>query len=381
MKNLNKNILIIAGEASGDLHGASLVKELRKIDNAIKIFGIGGDKMEAAGMELIYHINKMAFLGFVEVLKHLPFIRKVQKDLIQLVKEKNIRNAVLIDYPGFNLSIAKKLKKLNLKIVYYISPQIWAWGAGRIKKIRNLVNKMLVVFPFEENFYRKSGIDVEFVGHPLLERIEDYTFLTKNELFLKFGLEQEKEILLILPGSRLHEVEKIFPESIKAAKKISEEFNMQIVVACAPNIDDKIFNRITGANDFKVVKGYTYDFLKNAKIGIVKSGTSTLEAALFELPIVIVYKTSFLTYIIGKKLIKVGNIGMVNIVAGEKVAPELIQDNVSQEKVYTELKKILSDKDLLLSIKKKMSEIKTKLGTIGASERAAKIIYRMLNEA
>ncbi|MHB8578370.1 MAG: lipid-A-disaccharide synthase [Ignavibacteriaceae bacterium] len=381
MNNLNKNILIIAGEASGDLHGASLIKELKKIDNSIKIFGIGGDKMEAAGMELIYHINKMAFLGFVEVLKHLPFIRKVQKDLIELVKEKNIRNAVLIDYPGFNLSIAKKLKKLNLKIVYYISPQIWAWGAGRIKKIRNLVDKMLVVFPFEENFYGKSGIDVEFVGHPLLERIEDYTFLTKDELFLKFSLEQGKEILLILPGSRVHEVEKIFPESIKAAKKISEEFNMQIVVACAPNIDDKIFNRITNINNFKVVSGYTYDLLKYAKIGIVKSGTSTVEAALFELPIVIVYKTSLLTYLIGKKLIRVGSIGMVNILAGEKVAPELIQDNVSYEKVYAELKRILSDKNLLISIKKKMSEIKTKLGTIGASKRAAEIIYRLLNEA
>ena len=381
MNNFNKNILIIAGEDSGDLHGASLINELKKIDSNINIFGIGGDKMKAAGMHLIYHVNKMAFLGFVEVLKHLPFIRKVQKDLIEYVKEKEIKTAVLIDYPGFNLSIAKKLKKLDIKIVYYISPQIWAWGAGRTKKIRKVIDKMLVVFPFEENFYNQSGVNVEFVGHPLLERIKDYNFLTKNELYQEFGLEKDKEILLILPGSRIHEVEKILPESIKAAKKIAEEFNMQIVVACAPNIDDNIFKTARNNDEFKVVKGYTYDLFKYSTVGIVKSGTSTLEAALFELPIVIVYKTSYLTYLIGKRLIRVDNIGMVNIIAEETVVPELIQENVTQERVYAELKKILSDKKLLLSIKKKLSGIKPKLGTIGASERAARIIYRFLNEA
>jgi len=381
LNNFNKNILIIAGEDSGDLHGASLINELKKIDSNINIFGIGGDKMKAAGMHLIYHVNKMAFLGFVEVLKHLPFIRKVQKDLIEYVKEKEIKTAVLIDYPGFNLSIAKKLKKLDIKIVYYISPQIWAWGAGRTKKIRKVIDKMLVVFPFEENFYNQSGVNVEFVGHPLLERIKDYNFLTKNELYQEFGLEKDKEILLILPGSRIHEVEKILPESIKAAKKIAEEFNMQIVVACAPNIDDNIFKTARNNDEFKVVKGYTYDLFKYSTVGIVKSGTSTLEAALFELPIVIVYKTSYLTYLIGKRLIRVDNIGMVNIIAEETVVPELIQENVTQERVYAELKKILSDKKLLLSIKKKLSGIKPKLGTIGASERAARIIYRFLNEA
>ncbi|MHB1685982.1 MAG: lipid-A-disaccharide synthase [Ignavibacteriaceae bacterium] len=381
MNEHDKNIMIIAGEVSGDLHGASLIKELRKIDNGINIYGIGGDKMEAAGMKLIYHINKMAFLGFVEVVKHLPFIRKVQKDLIGLAKEKKIKNVVLIDYPGFNLSIAKKLKKLNVKIIYYISPQIWAWGAGRIKKIRKLVDKMIVVFPFEEKFYKESGVDVEFVGHPLLERISDYNFLTKDELYKKFDLEHGKEILLILPGSRQQEVEKIFPECIKAAERISEEFGMQIVVACSPNIDDKFFNGITNSKNFKVVKGFTYDLLKNSKTGIVKSGTSTLEAALIELPMVIVYKTSYLTYLIGRKLIKVENIGMANIVAGEKVVPELIQKDVSQEKIYTELKNILSDEKLYASIKNKLSEIKKRLGTKGASERAAQIIYRSINEA
>jgi len=373
--------MIIAGEVSGDMHGAALVKELKRLDSGINIFGIGGDKMKAAGMQIAYHINSMAFLGFAEVVKHLPFINRVQKELIAIIKEKKISTVVLIDYPGFNLSIAKKLKKFEIKIIYYISPQIWAWGAGRIKKIKKLISKMLVVFPFEEDFYKESGVDVKFVGHPLLERINDYNLLSKAKLCEKLELDCKKEILLILPGSRQHEVEKIFPECIKAAENISKEFGMQIVVACSPNINENLFKKISGLTDFKIVKDYTYDLLKNSKVGIVKSGTSTLEASLFELPMVIVYKTSLLTYLIGKRLIKVDNIGLANIVAGENIATELIQNDVSGNKIYSELKKILSDDNYYASIKKRMSIIKSRLGTLGASERAAKIIYQALNEA
>ncbi len=373
--------MIIAGEISGDMHGAALIKELKRLDEGINIFGIGGDKMKAAGMQIAYHINSMAFLGFAEVIRHLPFIRRVQKELIEIIKEKMIRTVVLIDYPGFNLSIAKKLKKLGIKIIYYISPQIWAWGAGRIKKIRNLVSKMLVVFPFEKDFYKESGVEVEFVGHPLLERISSYNFLTKEELCEKFNFDRGKEILLILPGSRQHEVEKIFPECMKAAESIAKEFGLQIVIACSPNINENLFRKISGSDDFRIVKGYTYDLLKNSKIGIIKSGTSTLEAALLGLPMVIVYKTSFLTYYIGKKLIKVDNIGLANIVAGENIAVELIQNEVANDKISLELKKILSDDSLYFSIKSKMSAVRSHLGEIGASERAAKIIYKALNEA
>ncbi len=373
--------MIIAGEVSGDLHGASLIKELKALDGEINIFGIGGDKMKEAGMNIIYHINKMAFLGFAEVVRHLPFIKEVQKNLIKTAAENKIQNVVLIDYPGFNLSIAKKFKKLNIKLIYYISPQIWAWGAGRIKKIKSLISKMLVVFPFEEKLYKDAGVDVQFVGHPLLERIKEYNFLSKEELFAKFKLDKEKELLLILPGSRNHEVEKIFPECIKAAEKLAEKFNLQIVAACSPNIDESIFSRITNSRNFKIIKGYTYDLLKYSKIGVVKSGTSTLEAGLLELPMVIVYKTSFLTYVIGKNLIKVDNIGMANIIAGEKVAAELIQNEVNEESIYKECKKLLSDENLYYSIKNKLAGIKEKLGSKGASKKAAKVIYTLMNEA
>ena len=376
----NKNLMIIAGEISGDLHGASLIKELKNLDQEINVYGIGGDKMKAAGMQLSYHINRMAFLGFVEVIRHLPFIKKVQRELLNLVKNMKIDTVVLIDYPGFNLSIAKKLKRINVKILYYISPQIWAWGSGRIRKIKKLVNKMLVVFPFEEKLYNNNNVNVEFVGHPLLEKLKHYNFLTKDKLFEKYGLDKKKEILLILPGSREQEVKHIFPEAIKAAVKLAKEFNLQVVTACSSNIDEKIFTEITAEKEFKIIKNNTYNLLKHSGFGIVKSGTSTLEAGLFQLPMVIVYKTSSLTYWIGRSLVKVDLIGMPNIISGEKVVPELIQNQVSEEIVYKESKKILSDKNLYQAIKIKFGLIKEKLGEEGASVKAAESIYKIMNE-
>lgn len=380
----SKNVLVIAGEASGDLHGASLVRELKNLDSSLKIFGIGGNKMKAEGMELIYHIDKMAFLGFVEVIKHLPFIKKVQRDLIAEVKRRKVSEVVLIDYPGFNLSIAKKLKKLEpelkLELIYYITPQVWAWGKGRVYKIRELFKKVLVVFPFEEKFFKEKNVNAEFVGHPLIQEIDNYNFVSRNLLDNKFDLDPAKEILLILPGSRKQEVKSIFPEAVNAASKLADEFDMQIVVACSSNLDEKVFDELTDHKNFKVIKDHTYDLLKHAKFGIVKSGTSTLEAGLMELPMVIVYKTSWLTYTIGKSLVKIKNIGMANIVLDEQVVPELIQKEANAERIYDEAKNILSDEDMLNNIKLRLSRIKKVLGDKDAPKNAAKIIYSLINE-
>lgn len=376
----SKNIMMVAGEVSGDYIGASLIKELKQLDQDINIIGLGGDRMQEAGMNVLYNIKRMAFLGFAEVVKHLPFIRQVQSELIEVIKKENIRYAVLIDYPGFNLNFAKKLKAIGVKIIYYVSPQIWAWGGGRIKKIKKLVDKMLVVFPFEEDLYRKNNVNVELVGHPLIERISEYNYMSKEELQKKFNL-QDKEIILVMPGSREHEITKIFPEVIKAASKIAEEYDLQVVIACSSNIDENIFHSPASSHNFKVVKGFTYDLMKYSKIGIIKSGTSTLEAGLFGLPMVIVYKTSLLTYLIGKNLVRVDAIGMANIISGEKVVPELIQKEVNNKTVYSECNKILSDETLYSEIKRKLELLKEKLGSAGASARAANIIYSLMNEA
>jgi lipid-A-disaccharide synthase len=379
-ENLKNKLMIITGEVSGDLIGASLIRELKKLDSGLTIFGIGGDKMHEQGMNILYHINKMAFLGFTEVVKHLPFIKKVQADLLAVAKKEEIKNVVLIDYPGFNLSIAKKFKKNGMKIIYYVSPQLWAWASGRMKKIKRLVNKMLVVFPFEEKLYKSNNVDVEFIGHPLVDRINEYQFLSKEELFSKFDLDDSKELLLLMPGSRKHEVENLFPQIIKAARKLADEFNLQIVIACSSNIDENLYYQLSGQSDFKIITDYSYDLMKFAKFGIVKSGTSTLEAGYFALPMIIVYKISGLTYLIVKRLIKVNKIGMVNILLEDNVVPELIQNDLSEEKIYAAGRKILNDEEHYNSIKVKLSKVKDKLGKEGASARAAKQIYALMNE-
>lgn len=371
---------MIAGEISGDLHGSSLISELKGLNPDVHIYGIGGEKMKDAGMELLYHLNKMAFLGFTEVIKHIPFIKRVQKELVKFVKDNKIKLAVLIDYPGFNLSLAKKLKSLGVYIVYYISPQIWAWGAGRINKIRVLIDKMIVFFPFEKELYRNNDIKTEFVGHPLVERIEKYNFLSRDEFYNKFKLDKSKGILLLLAGSRKHEVELIFPNAVKAAVNAAKEFNLQVVTACSENISEKYFREISDEKDFKIIKDHNYDLMNLAKIGIIKSGTSTLEAGLFKLPMVIVYRTSRLTYLISKSLIKLDRIGLVNIVLNDKAVTELIQDEASSEKIYNECRRILSDNVLYDSIKRKLSGLKEILGSTGASRRAAVIINSALNE-
>ena len=373
--------MIITGEVSGDLIGASLIRELKKADSSLEVTGIGGDRMKSEGMELIYHTDQMAFLGFVEVVKHLPFIRQVQKKLIETIKREKINCVVLIDYPGFNLSIAKKLKPLGIKIIYYVSPQLWAWAKGRVKKIRRLVDKMLVVFPFEVEFYQKENVEVEYVGHPLVERINQHNFLIKEEFFSKFNLDKEKEILLVMPGSRKQEIKEIFPEVIKAAKLLAEKFDLQVAVAKSKNIYEKLLRQLSGEQKFSTIEDHNYELMKYSRFGIIKSGTSTLEAGYFSLPMLVVYKTSALTYLIGKQLVKLDRIGMVNILLDEMLVPELIQKDANSENIVNTASKILSDELAYEKLKIKLGEVKEKLGSDGASVRAAKSILEIVNES
>jgi lipid-A-disaccharide synthase len=376
----NNKLMLITGEVSGDLIGASLIKELKSLNPDLKVTGIGGDRMKSAGMDLVYHTDQMAFLGFVEVVKHLPFIHQVQKKLIDIIKSEKINCVVLIDYPGFNLSIAKKLKPLGIKIIYYVSPQIWAWAKGRVKKIKKLVDKILVVFLFEVEFYKKENVNVEYVGHPLVERINQYNFLSKDEFFSKFNLHSEKEILLIMPGSRKQEVKKIFPEVIKAAMILADKFNLQVIVARSKNIEKKYFSQNNELEKFVTIADHNYELMKYSRFGIIKSGTSTLEAGYFALPMIVVYKTSSLTYLIGKQLVKLDRIGMVNILLDEMVVPELIQNEASSENIINTASKTLSDNQVYKKTKLKLGEVKEKLGEDGTSKKAASSIMEILNE-
>jgi lipid-A-disaccharide synthase len=381
LSDSKNKLMIITGEVSGDLIGGSLIRELKSLNPDLKVNGIGGDRMKSEGMEVLYHTDQMAFLGFAEVVKHLPFIRKVQNNLIDIIKKEKINCVVLIDYPGFNLSIAKKLKPLGVKVIYYVSPQLWAWAKGRVKKVRRLVDKMLVVFPFEVEFYQKENVKVEYVGHPLVERINQYKFLSRDEFYSKFNLDNQKEILLVMPGSRKQEVKAIFPEIILAAVRLAKQFNLQVVVARSKNIDEKYLRQNNSSEKYITIEDHNYELMKYSHFGIIKSGTSTLEAGFFALPMTVIYKTNPLTYLIGKQLVKLDRIGMVNILLDEMVVPELIQGDANLENIFNAASKILSDDQVYENAKIKLGKVREKLGGDGASKKTALSILEILNES
>jgi lipid-A-disaccharide synthase len=370
-----QRVMIIAGEASGDLHGSGVVRELKRLQPGIDVYGVGGDKMQNAGMEIIYHIRDLGFMGFFEVLQHLPFIKTMERTLEQVVKFKRPDVLVLIDYPGFNLRFARIAKRFNVKIVYYISPQIWAWHKSRVKTIRQFVDLMLVIFPFEEKFYREEHVPVEFVGHPLLEVIT--SSLSRKEFCKKFGLDERKKIIALLPGSRKQEIENIFPAMLDASRLIAAKAECEIVVGVAPTLDEQYLKMLYRLGSVLLIKGLTYDVMANADIAVVTSGTATLETACFGTPMVVVYKTSWPTYWIGRMLVRVKNIGLVNIVAGERIVPEFIQRSASARLLAREVLAMLGNAAALADMRSKLSGVRGKLGKPGASERAARAILNV----
>lgn len=362
-------LIIIAGEVSGDIHGGKLVAELKKQNPEIELSGIGGDQMIQYGFNAIYHIKQMAFLGIGEIIKHLPFIRKVFNTLIENVKKEKPNAVVLIDYPGFNLRFAKAMHKLGIPVIYYISPQLWAWGKRRVKKIKKYVDKMLVVFPFEVEFYKKHRIQAEYVGHPLVDEHLDKVYPKK--------INRSEEIILgLLPGSRKHEIEQLLPDMLKTAKILYDENQIsKVLIAKVDNISDEIYNEnISDGYPFvELFPGRTSEFYNKLDAALVKSGTSTLETAYFQVPFIIVYRVSTLTWFLGNLLVKLDSIGLANIVAGKKVADELLQNDFTPQKAARLISDLLQpDKN-----KEKRNELKIiieKLGEQGASKRVAEKI-------
>jgi lipid-A-disaccharide synthase len=371
--------MIISGEASGDLHGSGVVRELKTLDKDIDIYGIGGDKMRAAGMHLVYHSKELSVMGFIEVLKHLPTIRSVEKTLEVMLIHRKPDAVLLIDYPGFNLRFARKAKKLGFKIYYYISPQIWAWNPGRIRKIRDAVSKMFVVFPFEFDLYNNAGVNVEFIGHPLLDVIGIPQ--TKTEFCKRHGINSEKPIIGLFPGSRMQELNNIFPAMLDAARILKNEFDAEIAVGAASVLESNYIKSFLSENSIvHIIQNATYDLMKNSDVAVVTSGTATLETACFQTPMVIVYKTSWLTYFIGRILIRIKNIGLVNILAGKTIVPELIQHRANPNTIAKEVRKMLTDESYVSTIKTELKIIYEKLGNPGAAKRVAEKIYNSLKD-
>jgi lipid-A-disaccharide synthase len=363
-------IMIIAGEPSGDLHGSGLVRELKRRVPGCEMFGVGGDKMQAAGMHLIYHIRELSVMGFLEVVQHLPLLRSVERTLEAIVKARRPEVLVLIDYPGFNLRFARTARKFGMKIVYYISPQVWAWNRGRVKKMKGLIDKMLVVFPFEVELYRAEGIDVEFVGHPLLEVLTEPQ--GRREFCKRYGFDAAKPIVGLIPGSRKQEIERIFPVMLGASRLLRRQFNVQLAVGVSSVLEaDFVKSFVRDDLPVQLIRNATYDVMKNSDVVLVTSGTATLETAYYQTPMVVVYKTSALNYLIARPLIRIRNIALVNILAGERVVPELLQGRATVQSLAVEAALLLRDPKLRADVSHRLRNVRDKLGTPGASERAA----------
>lgn len=369
---MKQRVMIVAGETSGDLHGAGVVRELKRRNPNMEIFGIGGDKMKNEGMTLTYHVREMSFMGFVEVVKHLPLIRSVEKTLEQLLKFKKPDVVVLIDYPGFNLRYARIVKKHGIKIIYYISPQVWAWKKGRVKKMRGLIDEMLVVFPFEVKIYEEENIPVRFVGHPLVEEMGDT--MTKDQFSKRFGLDVSKKFIAVIPGSRKQEIENLFSVMVRSAATIAGN-EKEVVVAVAPNLSMELYQRNLPPNvEVKFIQHATHEVMKYAEFAFVTSGTATLETACVGTPMIVVYKTSLLTYWIARIVVKIKNIALVNIVAGKTIVPEMIQGNVNVDALVNEARAILNSPERYSSIKNELNIVREKLGGTGASANVAEAV-------
>ena len=366
---------IIAGEASGDLHGSNLIKELHKLDTTANIRCWGGDKMQAAGATLVKHYRELAFMGFIEVVKNISTIFKnlslCKKDTLAFKPDV----LVLIDYPGFNLRIAKWAKENSIKVIYYISPQVWAWKENRVKMMKQCINKMLVILPFEKDYYKnKWNWTVEYVGHPLIEEVERFQ---DNELVLQ---EHTNPIIAILPGSRKQEILKKLPVMLEVSKQFA---NYQFVIAKAPGVENAFYNGlIKDYTNVSSVSNETYSLLKQSTAALVTSGTATLETALFGVPQVVCYKGSEISYQIAKRLINIKYISLVNLIMNKEVVKELIQTEMNVKQLSLELKKILPGTEQRELILKDYLQLKELLKAGGdASATAANSIYKFISNA
>ena len=305
---MTKTLMIIAGETSGDKHAALLVESMKKMDD-LRLIGVGGDRMRSAGVELLHHVGEMSVMGFSEVFSKLIFFRKVRQDLLDAVASEKPAAVILVDYPGFNLRFAESAKKKGLKVIYFISPQVWAWGKGRIKKIRRTVDLMLTVFKFEEQMYKREDVNAHFVGHPLIDEIKSYSDSQVLE-FRNAIVSPDAKMVALLPGSRHQEISRILPTMLESVKALSGELRqagvkLETVIACAPGIDDSVYNDYVRKSGVHVHLTRDVDLLlSSADSAMVTSGTATLEAALHELPMVVVYKTGMLNYLIGRLVVR-----------------------------------------------------------------------------
>lgn len=378
MGESEKKILMVAGEASGDLHGAEVAKALLRLEPQARILAMGGQRLRRAGADVVIDSRELSVVGITEVVSKARKLLRAYLYLKKLVKEGKLSLLILIDFPDFNLFLAKAAKNAGIPVFYYISPQIWAWRSGRVKKIADRVDKMAVIFPFEVPLYQQAGLAVEFVGHPLLDHLggaED------GILPCGVGVWRGEGQIVLLPGSRDREINSLLPEMVRAAGIIRERKpGATFVVAVAPGANASDVKRILRAGSVPIdfVEGQTYEVIRKSELAIAASGTVTLETAILGKPMVIVYQVSPLTYWVGRAMVKVQWVGLANIVAEKSVVPELLQGEARAERIAAEALRILDDGDYRGRMIREIGEVRKRLGAPGASERVARIALEMM---
>ena len=370
---------IISGEASGDLHAANLVKQLKKKDTQAQFRGWGGDLMQEQGVDVVKHYRDLAFMGFIEVVMNLRTILKNIKLCKTDIDAFKPDVLILVDYPGFNLRIAEWAQENNYKVYYYISPQIWAWKENRIKKIKKSVDEMFVILPFEEEFYAKHNYKVNFVGHPLLDAIDDFKEKAPdfNTFCTRHGLSQ-LPIIALLPGSRKQEISTMLPIMLAAADQFK---NYQFVIAGAPSQEKNVYQPFLSRPNVHLISGKTYNLLQQSTAALVTSGTATLETALFQVPEVVCYKGSWISYWIARQLVKIDYISLVNLIMDREVVKELIQSELNIQNITSELHAILPEGEKRKQQLEDYKALKMKLGGVGASKTTASMMLKTLKEA
>ena len=372
---MEKNILIVAGEPSGDTRAGELLAELKEMLPGARFWGIGGDLMRSEGVELVEHISALSIVGVWEVVKNLSKINKQYNDLVSEIRKRKPSLAVLVDYPGFNLRLASFLHKEGIPVIYYVIPQVWAWGGHRVKALRKNVDKALVLFEFEKEFLERRGVDAEWPGHPIIDRMASRGNAAEGD---------RTPAVALLPGSRKSEVSALFPVMLEAAGKILEKKpDTRFVVAQNSNVDKELYDLPAETHPglpLSRVVDDTRACLDRCDLAMVASGTATLETAVMGKPMIVTYKASALCYYMYKLFIRIPFLGLVNIIAGREVAPELLQNDATPEKMAEETLRIMLDPDLAGRIKKDLEEVKRSLGGRGASRRAAGYIASFMRE-
>ena len=368
-------IMIVAGEASGDMHGAKLVAAMRERAPDIRVCGIGGPALAAQGVDILYDSSRLAVVGIVEVISHFRFIREAMQALEKRLREHPPRLLILIDYPDFNLILAKKARWLGIPVFYYISPQVWAWRSGRVKTIKKLVDRMAVILPFEKEFYQRCGMEVEYVGHPLMDTV--HAAMPRVEFLQSIGIAQESTVIGILPGSRRREIAGMLPVFLAAAKLMQAQLVKPVfVLPLAPTLseDDLLANGLAEAGiEVRVIRENRYELMAACNAVMAASGTVSLELAILDVPMVISYRVSPLTYFLGRRLIKVQYASLVNLVAGREVVPELLQHEAVPEKIAKATVSLVADQTERRRMLTGLAEVREKLGGAGASAKAARL--------